>query len=240
MNIILVHGAWHAASCWDNIIIGLQAFASVYPVNMPGRTAENSRAYRQITLSNYVNAVESCLSQLSEPTILVGHSLAGLTISQVAENHPDKIKKIIYLTAFIPRSGECMFDITASIKTPGISTEITASPKENKIDIQPSQRTCSLFYNTTNQLLADKALNRLFPEPLKPFATPVTLSNACYGRVPKAYIKCLNDQALLPVDQEIMIKKSNISEVYFLQTDHSPFLSNPTELVNIIQECVIN
>ena len=44
-----------------------------------------------------------------EPVILVGHSVGGLVISQVAERDPTKIEKLVYLTAYLFQDSEYLF-----------------------------------------------------------------------------------------------------------------------------------
>lgn len=232
MNLILLHGAWHDASSWDPVMPALNQFAKVHALNMPGRVFELSRDYQKISLNDYVTTIEDYMDTLSGPVVLVGHSLAGLTISQVAENRPEQIVQLIYVAAFIPKSGESLFDMTSKIKTPGVSTELEACPPENRMSIRPSERTRELFYNLCSPADAESALNSLSPEPLKAFTTAVQMSVDRFGQVPKAYIRCLKDQAVLLADQQKMIEKTNIHTVLDLDADHSPFLSRSEAFVD--------
>lgn len=238
MNIILVHGAWHSAKCWDEVLLDLSKLGNVVPINLPGRVFEKTRQYRTISMADYVRAIEGVALSLKGPIALVGHSLAGLAISQVAQNHPTLIQLLIFVTAFIPNTNECMFDITSKIKTPGIATELTSVAKENKIDIARSKRTRNLFYNLCSNEQQEKALDQLNPEPLKAFTTPITLSNDRFGQVDKIYLKCLQDKALLPCDQDRMIAKTNIKKTIAIQADHSPFLSAPNAFLYAIDNAL--
>lgn len=223
---ILVHGAWHTAACWDDTCHtlrhkGINCFAP----NMPGRHYVDHRAYQRISLKDYVSTVSSLVMSAQEPCILVGHSLAGLTISQVAEQYPDKVSQLIYLTAFTANTGECLFDITQKISTPGISTELLPEPQKNRLAIQQSEKTRHTFYNCCPEEIADLAVKQLVSEPLKAFSTPVILTEARFGKVPKAYIRCLQDQAVPLAVQDEQSTKANISQIIDLDCDHSPFWS---------------
>lgn len=229
-NIILVHGAWHGAWCWERVVPLLRPLANVYAIELPGRAFEVSSEYKKITLKNYVETVETCLTSLAEPAILVGHSMAGLVISQVAEHYPEKIEKLIYVAAFIPHSGECLFDITKTFAELDMATELISEPLHNKMDIKRSAVTQQAFYNQCAPEWAEKALAQLSPEPLRAFTTPVTLTSA-FGSVKKHYIKCTEDKALSNQEQDKMIAKTNITVVHELHTDHSPFFSQPDTLV---------
>lgn len=239
MHIVLVHGAWHTASCWKQILKGLQTLGTVHAINMPGRIFENSSTYKRLTLNDYVTTLENYLKSIGEPCIVIGHSLAGLTISQVAENQPHLIKQLIYIAAFIPQSDECLFDIAATISNPGISTEAISYPALNKIEIKRSDRAKSLIYNSCPPLIAEKELQSMIPEPLKAFSTKVKfLSPEGFGSVAKAYVKCLDDRVLLPYDQERMIQRGNVSRVYELKTDHCPFHGHPEALVEVLKQSI--
>lgn len=239
MHIILVHGAWHGASCWKPILSDLQTLGTVHAIDMPGRIYENSSTYKRITLNDYVKALEDYLKSINEPSIVIGHSLAGLTITQVAENQPQLIKQLIYVSAFIPKSNECLFDITATISNPGITTESIVNVALNKVEVKRSDRAKSLIYNCCPSLLAEKAIQSTIPEPLKAFSTKIqSLSTQGFGSVAKTYIKCLEDRIILASDQDRMIKRANISQVYTLNTDHSPFNSQPKELVDALKQSI--
>lgn len=239
MNLILVHGAWHDASCWDPVIPSLSQFTQIHALKMPGRVFELSRAYQKISLLDYVRALEDCIDSLEGPIVLVGHSLAGLTISQAAENRPERIQQLIYVAAFIPKSGESLFDMTSKIETPGVSTELDVCPPENRMSIRPSKRTRDLFYNLCAPDDAESALSSLIPEPLKAFTTPVQVTSNRFGQISKAYIRCLEDKAILPADQQCMIEKTNIQTVLDLDADHSPFLSRPEAFVDAMKHILL-
>lgn len=233
-NIILVHGAWHGAWSWERVENILHARANVFVLNLPGRIFEASSSYKKITLRNYVEVVETCLLSLKAPAILVGHSMAGLVISQVAEHYPEKIETLIYVTALIPCSGESFFDITKTFDEPSIATELMPDPQHNKMDIKKSEVTLAAFYSSCSSEWAQKALSRLSPEPLRAFNTPVTVTPERFGKVEKQYIKCTKDRVLLSHHQDKMITKTNITQVHELHCDHSPFFSQPEQLVILL------
>ncbi len=53
----------------------------------------------------------------------------------------------------------------------------------------------------------------------------------------RAYIRCLQDRALLPAVQDLFINRSGVSWVVKdLDTSHSPFMSAPDDLVKVTEE----
>ncbi len=71
----------------------------------------------------------------------------------------------------------------------------------------------------------------LTPEPNAPVATPLKLTDARYGRVPKAYIMCSKDRGISPALQQQMLSRAGVRTVVTMETSHSPFLSAPAKLV---------
>ena len=103
---VLIHGAWHGAGCWEKVVPLLkEAGHQVHTIDLPG-VGEDQTPISEVTLDAYVSAVSELISTISKPLVLVGHSMGGMIITQVAELVPEKIDTLIYLTAFSPRDGE--------------------------------------------------------------------------------------------------------------------------------------
>lgn len=76
--------------------------ANVVVVNLPAHGADNTNG-SGIGLNVYVKAVTEAINKVNGKVILVGHSMAGMIISQVTENIPNKIEKLVYVSAFLPK-----------------------------------------------------------------------------------------------------------------------------------------
>lgn len=238
MNVILIHGAWHTEKCWADVIQYLAPTTSVTTLKMPGRIYSASPEYKRLSLIDYVDTLEAKLLEIGQPTVLVGHSLAGLTISQVNERIPHLVKKLVYVAGFIPLTGETMFDVAAQMSASGISPALVITPKENKVEIKSRKLAQQVFYNTCSASIATAAANQLVVEPLKAFTIPVTLSSKTFDITEKYYIKCEKDQAILTPDQEKMIQNGKIDQVIHLDCDHSPFFSAPKALAQAIMATI--
>tara|TARA_R110002110_G_scaffold415800_1_gene656270 strand:+ start:23912 stop:24631 length:720 start_codon:yes stop_codon:yes gene_type:complete len=231
---VLIHGAWHGSWCWQAVVPALQKNHNVLLIDLPGRNYCQSGHLKNINLSAYVNHVVEALKDISGDIILVGHSMAGMVISQVAEHISERISALVYVAAFIPKHRESLFDITRQANEPGISTEFIANQAENYIDLKKSERTQSLLLNMSPNELAVKALQKLNKEPFMAFVEKSNMPTMSFHQVPQYYIKCLQDQAILPAFQNSMIAKLNNPTVYELNADHSPYLSAPTGLAKLL------
>lgn len=109
---VLVHGAASGAWVWHRVMPHLkQQGHRVIAPDLPGHGL-NPRPMAEITLAAYVDCVGEILAAQTEPVILVGHSLGGAVITQVAEQYPDRIHTLVYLAGYLLRSGETMLEIT--------------------------------------------------------------------------------------------------------------------------------
>ena len=99
-NIVLVHGAWADGSSWAKVIPLLQARGyNVVAVQNP-----------LSSLADDVAATKRAIAQQNGPVILVGHSWAGMVISE-AGNDP-KVAGLVYISGLVPQKGEAAGDAT--------------------------------------------------------------------------------------------------------------------------------
>ena len=105
---VLVHGAWAGKFAWDKVKPLLEKDGSkVVTLDLPAHGDDNT-PIAGITMQNYVDAVVNLIDKQEGKVILVGHSMGGMVISQVAENIPGKIDKLVYLSAYLPANGQSL------------------------------------------------------------------------------------------------------------------------------------
>src|SRR5258705_1643223 len=93
-NIVLVHGAFADGSSWAKVIPILQAKGyNVTAVQNP-----------LTSFADDVAATNRALSQQDGPVILVGHSWAGVVITEAGME--PKVVRLVYVAAFAPDQGE--------------------------------------------------------------------------------------------------------------------------------------
>ncbi len=73
-------------------------------------------------------------------------------------------------------------------------------------------------------------------EPLAPIATPVTLTDARYGVVDKAYVRTIQDRTVSTQSQTMMIECSSVTDVLDIATGHAPYLTRPEQLAALIAD----
>jgi pimeloyl-ACP methyl ester carboxylesterase len=232
-TIVLVHGAWSDATAWQTVAPLLKAQGhEVIAVNLPGHGSD-ATSFANISLQSYVDAVKNAIGDRKN-VVLVGHSMAGVVISAVAEQIPGQIKELIYLGAFLPQNGDTLLALSKQDADSHIGkylqidqgTGSAIIAKDGVIDIFAADAPAQI-----SQYLA----NNIKPEPLAPFVTPVTLTDANFGSVKKVYIHTVNDHAVSLANQNTMVKNNgHISKEYSLPSSHTPFISMPDKLAAIL------
>ena len=206
---------------------------TVVAPNLAGH-GEDKTPFSKITLKTYIDNITDIITSSKKPITLVGHSMAGIIISQLAENIPDKIDQLIYVAAFIPGNNESLSQEARKAKNAGISTEMIIDEANNEISIKKSKRVKELFFNTCHEEDSKSSLALLQKEPFRPFIEPIKISKERFGKVEKLYIECLKDEALKPEDQKRMYTNAECEVTSIANADHSPFLSTPLELAGAI------
>ena len=235
---ILVHGAWCGGWCWEKLQSLLEAEGhTVIAPDMPGHGKDRLPIENQ-NLEKYARAVEALIESLNESVILVGHSFGGMIVSQAACYIPNKIKKLVYISAFLPRDSQSCVGITKSMK-PTFHEKLLASGHD--FILSADRKTSKLTLDSAadfiyNDIPHDEALvlaEHLCAESNAAQQQAVVLNDE-FNYIHKAYVRCTNDKVIDIELQDKMLAETYCSEVYTLETGHCPFESSPCSLVDIL------
>jgi pimeloyl-ACP methyl ester carboxylesterase len=231
---VLVHGGWNGGWCWDKVVPLLEeAGHRVEAPDLPG-LGNDRTPIPEVSLQSYVDRITQVLDAQPEPVVLVGHSAGGVVISQAAEQRPEKVRLLVYLAAFLLRDGETLFsaaeDETGSLVLPNLVMSEDGASATIREDVIRE----GLFHDCSEED-AERAKSRFVPQALAPFATPLSLTQGNFGRVPRAYIETLQDRAISPAFQKVMYGRMPCREVVSMDTSHSPFFSAPEELAGHLE-----
>lgn len=186
-----------------------------------------------ITFQDYVEKVTDVLNSIDGKVILVGHGTSGGVVSAVAEENPDKIKKLVYLAGVLVTNGQSIGDVLLNnTESLGVENSVidmntgTVSIKDEVIN--------EAIYGLSPKKDIKLARKLMRPEPLVPLLTPITLTDENFGKVPRYYIRTLHDKCLTPEYQKELLKTTNCKKVYDLDSDHAAYFSNPKGLVKLL------
>jgi pimeloyl-ACP methyl ester carboxylesterase len=232
---ILVHGSWHSAWNWHKVTPLLEKQGHrVFAIDLPGMGRDKTPV-QDVTMEMSVKKIIDIVDAVDGKVILVGHSKNGIMISQAAEYRPDKIEKLIYLAAYLIPNGKTqreysLQDIHGVLRPHVVRSEATSSTTLGHAIYREG------LYHDCDSDIVELARVILSDEPFVTAVTPLHLTDANFGKVPRYYIECTEDRAVTPFIQQKMYTDVPVRKVYKMETSHSPFFSRPRGLVEILEE----
>lgn len=221
-NFVLIHGASHGAWCWERVVPLLLADPRVeqaIALDLPGRGASRpEKPVTDITLEDYVSHVVDRIEALDlQSVILVGHSLAGLTLPPASHRLEARLRRVVYLASANPEKGRSVMDLM----------EHPQSPIQRGISME------TMFCNDLDAESSQWLLSRLVDEPPRLMETPVVTPQAPSG-IASTYILLERDEALPPEIQRDQARNAGAGEVVSFDSGHSAFASKPRELAELL------
>lgn len=230
---VLVHGAWQAPYVWNEVRSNLASKGNkVIVVELPGH-GNDQTAPHIISLDLYRDKVIEAISKTDGRIILVGHSMAGMVISHVAEKIPSRISRLVYIGAFLPSTGQSLTDLANTDPDAKLGPSLVPSADQLTVDIK-RENLADLFIRDGSPAAMNKVLMNYRAEPAIPLINKVVLTSENFGSVEKVYIKTMQDIVISPGLQDRMINDAGIKRVYEVNTSHSPFLSQPKTISEML------
>lgn len=235
LPVVLVHGAWSDASTWDRVAAELRARGhAVTAVNLPGHGADDTPP-KALSLGGYAEAVTQALPARGQ-ALLVGHSMAGMVISQVAENAPERVARLVYVAAYLPTSGDSLYKLAMADKGSRVGKYWRQDdPKAYTPASIAREGIVEVFCADCSAADQQALVARHKAEAVPPMATPVKLSAERFGRVARTYVHTREDAAVSYAHQQAMLAAAGgASQVVTLNTSHMPMLTQPRALADAI------
>ena len=223
-HFLLIHGGAHGAWCWDRLAPFLRMSSDidqVVAVDLTGHGARRDvKPLDEITLTDYVDDIVREIERRDlRNVMLVGHSLAGISMPLVASRIPDRIRRLVYLATSNPPVGQSCSDL---MKHP-------LSPVSRGIDAR------QMFCSDLDEETAAWLLGKLGPEPAGPMHEVATIAGPPAG-IASTYILLEKDQALPPDFQREQARNANADEIVPFEAGHSAFASRPKDLAQLLIE----
>ncbi len=228
---ILVHGAFEGSWSWENITPELEKNGhEVTVVDLPGSLG-NERAIAGVTMESYVDTVVGAISKLEGQVILVGHSMAGAVISQVTEAIPKKIERLVYVTAFLLKNGDSVFEAMQRDTAGQFLPRLAFSEDQSSATSDEATWREVAFHDVDETSILEALPLLTGPQATEPFMAKANISDERFGSVPKTYIRTDIDKMLTPTLQDEMVKNWKVDQIHILNSGHFPALSVPQQLV---------
>ncbi len=229
---VLVHGAWADESAWGFVRNELAKKANVVVVNLPAHGIDLTPATK-VSLKDYVKTVTDAVNAQPGKVTLVGHSMAGIIVSQVAENIPSRIDKVVYVSAYLPKNGEDLLSLSKKDAQSKAGAALEFTPDYTAATIK-KEVLADVVCADCPAFMKEVLVKYHKAEPTKPLGEKAVLT-AKFAAVPKYYIHTTQDVTVGYDLQKQMVKDNGtIKKTYEMATSHLPFVVQPAEFVKIL------
>jgi pimeloyl-ACP methyl ester carboxylesterase len=225
---VLVHGSCHGGWCWKKVTPLLSKNGhNVYTPTLTGLGERSHLVSSDIGLDTRIIDVTQVLEyeDLTEVT-LVGHSYGGLVIAGVAENVPQRIRRLVYLDAYIPQDNKSAFDIVPGLETIYNQRALKEQGMEWLVaSYKPEE------FGVTNSVDINWMNTRLCPMPWHTHDQPIRITNPESKKLPKIYISCSEFGDSQFKDQ----KSPSDWDYHKLTGGHDAMITVPKRLVQMLE-----
>lgn len=273
---VLVHGAWHASWQWAATQRHLAELgATTLALDLPGHgfhaplpagylepgqgrfetaTSELAGLTMDDCAGEIVDALRAVRSH--QHVVLVAHSAGGGPASAAAEQAPDLVDRLVYLSAFVPAGRPRFVDYLSSpeqtdtalggglmVGDPGVLGAFRINPISPDPEYLEELR--QTHYHDLPVTAFDRWRHVLSPDlPVAIPTTPVTVTRERWGRIPRTFLRCDDDRASTPAMQDLMVAEADAAmpdnqfTVRDLPGGHAPFAARPAKLAAALMSTV--
>jgi pimeloyl-ACP methyl ester carboxylesterase len=219
-SIVLVHGAFADASGWQKTILALEGKGfPVTAVQVPLKS-----------LADDVATTVRALETQKGDVVLVGHSYGGAVITGAGAARAN-VKALVYVSAFAPDKGEALGPLIES-QAPSSLTPAIVPDSAGFLSIDRAKFRDVFAADVSDSEAAVMAATQ------KPIAGAIfgePSEAAAWATIPSWYIVAKQDHAINP-DLERFFAKRMKATITELDSSHVPFISQPAEVVKIIED----
>ena len=234
------------------ISLGLRPFD---PAAFAAEPSPSASVTQEARTRAVVALVRKAASLGDSKVILVGHSAGGMTISAVAEQVPDLLLAVVYLAGFLVPNG---MPLVAMLQHETLSSALAprlfvgdplaiGATRIHAGSTDEAYRSLlkASFYADVSESDFEHAASQLHCDESNGGAlAPSEITPGRFGTVPRHYIRCTKDRAIPVTGQDHMIATVDAAiggktMTCTLESSHSPFLSQPAALSNILIDIAV-
>jgi pimeloyl-ACP methyl ester carboxylesterase len=218
ITVVAVHGAWADGSSWKDVILGveregLRIVAAPIPLT---------------SLGDDIDALKRALARSQGPVILAGHAYAGAVVAAVND---ERVKSLVYIAGLAPDKGETVAQVFYRDEKHSQSPQL--APDADGFIWMPDEGFRNAFsqHATPEQIALSTAVQR--PIAVKCIQEPVP--KPAWRSKPSWFLIAEEDRMINPKTQRFMAERMG-ARARSLAVDHTPLLSAPERVVDIIME----
>lgn len=220
---VLVHGGGHGAWCWE--AVARQLAAPAVAVDLPGRGSRPADLSR-VTIDDCVDAVVTDIVRRDlTDVVLVGHSLAGVTVPAVAARLPERIRHLVLIAGFVPPDGRSVVDTLPF----GLRQITRASLPRSATRRMPRALIRRTLCNDMTRQQAAGVLDRIGPDAPALMGDPVS-SAGLPEDLPRTYIRFTRDRNMSARKAARMAAAIGAGEPIEIEAGHDGIISRSDQV----------
>jgi pimeloyl-ACP methyl ester carboxylesterase len=224
---LVAHGAWSAGWAWKKMhpLMAAAGHRLITPT-YTGLGEREHLANPSIDLETHILDMLGVIrfEQLSD-FILIGHSYGGMVATGVADRVPERIKKLVYLDAFVPKDGQALIDLMPAETRQRMRAGVAAGDGWRAPPNPPPPDT------SADDVKWIQALR--MPQPFKCFETPLRLRNGD-SKLSRTYVYCQLKTADDTFRQFAERAKRERWDYREIDASHSPHVTAPDALTSLL------
>ena len=216
-TVVLVHGAFHGAWCWEPVRNQLDE-----------RGVPNLAPDLPFTgLDDDADTVRAVLDAVDGPVVLCGHSYGGMVISRAASGRDD-VDRLVYLCAVQVADDAEM----AATMRPTSLIEHLVHGEDGSLAVD-LEHAAADFYHDCDPAVAAASVAQLRPMPTGVGQdSDRDVPPPAWMQMPSTYVVCTDDRTVHPDTQRQMAEHAD--DVVVWDTSHSPMLSRPELVADLL------
>ncbi|WP_293752989.1 alpha/beta fold hydrolase [Limnohabitans sp. Rim8] len=236
-NVLLVHGAWHGAWCWQRVLPGLvRAGHRAHAVTLTGVGERAHLLHPSIDLETHITDVMAAMdAEEMDPVVLVVHSYAGMLGTAVADRRPERLRHLVYLDAVLPKPGESWSSTHAS----GTRNARIAAAQAHPLHAFPAPDPAVFGLGDADHAWVQR---RQTPHPGGPYTQVLDFDPQRVASVPRTFISCTSPPlGTIDVSRLRMVDPKFWngawlpgSQVLEMHTGHDPMVNDPQGLLALL------
>jgi len=229
---VLVHGAWHGGWAWDRVVPLLaMADAGAHAPTLAGLAERSGEMSTAVDLDTHVRDIVALIRRQNlRNVVLVGHSYGGFPVTGAIEAlaQEGRIRSAIYLDAFVPTSGDRLFNYLDAAGQAQMQSDFAAgNPRWPKIP--------AMFFGLENQADIDWVDARLTDHPSGTYLQPLHLRDAAASAAARrVYLSCTSPALDVLKGTKARVRADAAWTFAEIAAGHDVMVSHPQQLAALL------